>query len=398
MSFLSDRSKVLAAGVFNLILSMGVARFAYTPLLPQMQEQAGLGVADAGWLASINYIGYLSGALIASLVGSPELRDRLYRGGMVVAVLTTAMMGVTTDPVLWAVSRYFAGLSTAAGTLLGTGLILNWLIVHDHRGELGIPFSGVGLGIAGTAAAVVLMNHLALDWRSQWYAFTAVGCLLLVPALLWMPAPERRAVTRSGQSMQDAPPAPAFLRLLMAAYFCAGVGYVVSGTFIVAIVDRVPGMAGHGTLVFLFVGLGSVPASVLTDLIARRLGDLNALILVAALQIAGILLPVLGGGLLAALLGAALFGATVMGLVGLVLTMAGRYYPTNPARMMGKMSLAYGVALVIAPAVTGWLATRLGSYRDGLYLAAVVMAIGTVLLVLLRIADAREPVADGRTR
>jgi hypothetical protein len=48
MSFLSDRSKVLAAGVFNLILSMGVARFAYTPLLPQMQEQAGLGVADAG--------------------------------------------------------------------------------------------------------------------------------------------------------------------------------------------------------------------------------------------------------------------------------------------------------------------------------------------------------------
>src|SRR5262249_25448338 len=121
------------------------------------------------------------------------------------------------------------------------------------------------------------------------------------------------------------------------------------------------------------------------------------LILVAALQIAGILLPVLGGGLLVALLGAVLFGATVMGLVGLVLTMAGRYYPTNPARMMGKMSLSYGIALVIAPAVTGWLAARLGSCRDGLYLAAVVMAVGTVLLVLLRIAEAREPVADGRT-
>jgi len=368
---------------------MGVARFAYTPLLPQMQEQAGLGLGEAGWLASINYVGYVSGALIASLVSEPALRDRLYRAGMVVAVLTTAMMGATTDPVLWSVSRYFAGLSTAAGTLLGTGLILNWLIVHDHRGELGIPFSGVGLGIAGTAGAVVLMNHLALDWRSQWYAFTAIGCLLLVPALAWMPAPERGTVTRSGASMRDAPPTPAFLRLFMAAYFCAGVGYVVSATFIVAIVDRLPGVAGHGTLVFLFVGLGSVPASVLTDLVARRLGDLNALILVAALQIAGILLPVLGGGLASALFGAALFGATVMGLVGLVLTMAGRYYPTNPARMMGKMSLSYGVALVIAPAVTGWLATRLGSYRDGLYLAAVVMAVGTLLLVLLRIVDAR---------
>src|SRR5262245_26436483 len=250
MSFLSDLSKILAAGVFNLILSMGLARFAYTPLLPQMQEQAGLGLGEAGWLASINYVGYLSVALIASLVGDPVLRDRLYRAGMIVAVLTTAMMGMTTDPVLWSISRYLAGLSTAAGTLLGTGLILNWLIVHDHRGELGIPFSRVGLGIAGTAAAGVLMNHLALDWRSQWYAVAAVGCLLLVPELAWMPGPERGTVPRSGASMRDARPSPAFLRLFMAAYFCAGVGYVVSGTFIVAIVDRVPGMAGHGALVF----------------------------------------------------------------------------------------------------------------------------------------------------
>jgi predicted MFS family arabinose efflux permease len=386
---MSDRYKVLASGAFSLLLGMGVARFAYTPLLPQMQEQAGLGLAEAGWLAAINYVGYLSGAVVASLISDPALRDRLYRVGMVVAVLTTAMMGITTDPTVWAVSRYLAGLSTATASLLGTGLILNWLIVHDHRGELGIPFAGIGLGIAGSAAAVALMNRWGLDWREQWYAFTAIGFVLLVPALRWMPAPERGTVTRSGHSMQDAPPSAAFLRLLMAAYFCAGVGYVVSATFIVAIVDRLPGVAGHGTLVFLFIGLGAAPASVISDLVARRIGEVNALILAAVLQIAGILLPVLGNGLLPALLGAALFGATVMGIVSLVLTMAGRYYPTSPARMMGKMTLSYGIAQVIAPAVTGSLAMHLGSYRDGLYLAAVVMAIGALLLVLLRVVEGR---------
>jgi predicted MFS family arabinose efflux permease len=386
---MSDRYKVLASGAFSLLLGMGVARFAYTPLLPQMQEQAGLGLAEAGWLAAINYVGYLSGAVVASLISDPALRNRLYRVGMVVAVLTTAMMGITTDPTVWAVSRYLAGLSTATASLLGTGLILNWLIVHDHRGELGIPFAGIGLGIAGSAAAVALMNRWGLDWREQWYAFTAIGFVLLVPALRWMPAPERGTVTRSGHSMQDAPPSPAFLRLLMAAYFCAGVGYVVSATFIVAIVDRLPGVAGHGTLVFLFIGLGAAPASVISDLVARRIGEVNALILAAVLQIAGILLPVLGNGLLPALLGAALFGATVMGIVSLVLTMAGRYYPTSPARMMGKMTLSYGIAQVIAPAVTGSLATHLGSYRDGLYLAAVVMAVGALLLVLLRVVEGR---------
>lgn len=39
-----------------------------------MQQQAGLGVAEAGWLAAINYAGYLSGALIASLISDLVLR------------------------------------------------------------------------------------------------------------------------------------------------------------------------------------------------------------------------------------------------------------------------------------------------------------------------------------
>ncbi len=392
MTLIPDRYKVLSAGVSSLVLALGVARFAYTPLLPLMQQQAGLGVAEAGWLAAINYAGYLSGALAASLIGDLVLKDRLYRLGMVVAVLTTAMMGMTTNPTVWAVSRYFAGLSSAAGLLLGTGLILNWLIRRDHRSELGIHFSGIGLGIAGSAAAVALMNRWQLDWHEQWYALTAVGCVLLLPALGWLPAPDRSTVTQSGQVMQDAPPSPLFQRLFMAAYFCAGFGYVVSATFIVAIVDHLPDLGGQGTLVFLFIGLGAAPACIVWDLVARRTGELNALILAAVLQIAGILLPVLGNGLFLALCGAVLFGATTVGLVSLVLTMAGRYYPTRPAKMMGKMTLSYGIAQIIAPAVTGSLAMRLGDYRVGLYLAAAVMVVGALLLGLLRAVDARTRV------
>jgi MFS family permease len=392
MTLIPDRYKVLSAGVSSLVLALGVARFAYTPLLPLMQQQAGLGVAEAGWLAAINYAGYLSGALAASLIGDLVLKDRLYRLGMVVAVLTTAMMGMTTNPTVWAVSRYFAGLSSAAGLLLGTGLILNWLIRRDHRSELGIHFSGIGLGIAGSAAAVALMNRWQLDWHEQWYALTAAGCVLLLPALGWLPAPDRSTVTQSGQVMQDAPPSPLFQRLFMAAYFCAGFGYVVSATFIVAIVDHLPDLGGQGTLVFLFIGLGAAPACIVWDLVARRTGELNALILAAVLQIAGILLPVLGNGLFLALCGAVLFGATTVGLVSLVLTMAGRYYPTRPAKMMGKMTLSYGIAQIIAPAVTGSLAMRLGDYRAGLYLAAAVMVVGALLLGLLRVVDVRTRV------
>jgi predicted MFS family arabinose efflux permease len=254
---------------------------------------------------------------------------------------------------------------------------------------LGIHFSGIGLGIAGSAAAVALMNRWQLDWQQQWYAFAAIGCVLLLPALEWLPAPDRSAVTRSGQAMRDAPPSPIFLRVLMAAYFCAGVGYVVSATFIVAIVDRLPGLTGRGTLVFLFLGLGVTAGGIASDLVARRIGELNALIVASVLQVAGILLPVLTSSLPLALCGAVVFGATVIAMVSLVLTMAGRYYPTRPAKMMGKMTLSYGFAQVIAPAITGLLAVHRGGYQGGLYIAAAAMAVATVLLGLLRALDAR---------
>jgi predicted MFS family arabinose efflux permease len=384
-----QRLKVLGAGIFSLLLALGVARFAYTPLLPLMQQQAGLGVADAGWLAAINYGGYLSGALLASLISDLVLKDRLFRLGMLLAVASTALMGLTSEPWLWAVSRFVAGLSSAAAMLFGTGLILNWLIRHNHRSELGIHFAGIGLGIAGCAAAVALMQQW-LDWRQQWFALTALGVLLAVPALRWLPPPDTSGVTRSGEKLEDNPPSPLFLRLFMAAYFCAGVGYVVSATFIVAIVDRLPGLAGSGTLVFLALGLAAAPACIVWDFVARRTGELNALILAALLQIVGILLP-LAGGLLPALAGAMLFGGTFIGMVSLVLTMAGRYYPTRPAKMMGKMTLSYGLAQILGPALTGWLAAgRAGDYAVGLYLAAAVMLAGSALLFLLKAVQRRD--------
>ncbi|UCV28884.1 YbfB/YjiJ family MFS transporter [Ferribacterium limneticum] len=384
-----ERLKVLGAGIFSLLLTFGVARFSYTPLLPLMQQQAGLGLAEAGWLAAFNYAGYLCGALVASLISDLVLKDRLYRIGLVVAILSTVMMGLTNDPLVWMASRFIAGLSSAAGMLLGTGLILNWLIRHNHRPELGIHFGGIGLGISGCAISVWLMSG-SFDWREQWFAFSAIACLLIVPALAWLPAPDTSGVTKSGATMHDNPPSPLFLRIFMAAYFCAGFGYVISATFIVAIVDGLPGLAGQGALAFLAIGLAATPAAFNWDLIARYTGDINALILAAVLQIVGIALPVAVGGLFATLFGALLFGGTFIGMVSLVLTMAGRYYPTRPAKMMGKMTLSYGVAQIIGPAIVGWLATRLGNYSIGLNIAAGVMVVGVVLLVILKFVERRD--------
>ena len=190
--------------------------------------------------------------------------------------------------------------------------------------------------------------------------------------------------------MIDQPPSPVFLRLFMAAYFCAGVGYVVSATFIVAIVDQLPGLQGKGSWTFLVVGLAAAPACIFWDLVARRIGDINALIAAFALQSVGILLPVITPTLGVTLFGAALFGGTFIGIVSLVLTMAGRFYPTRPAKMMGKMTIAYGIAQIIAPTITGLLAEGESGYSNGLYLAAFMMVLGTLLVLGLKACSSEK--------
>ncbi|MFT7006006.1 MAG: putative MFS family arabinose efflux permease [Colwellia sp.] len=387
-----ERLKVLSAGILSLILMVGIARFSYTPLLPIMQQQAGLGISDGGWLATINFTGYMCGAFTASLISDLVVKDRLYRMGLVVAVLSTAGMGLTDNFWIWSALRFFAGLSSAAGMLIGSGLILNWLIRHNYHSELGIHFSGVGLGIVLCAIAVELMSPY-FDWSQQWLLLTLIGSLILIPAWAWLPPPNTSKLTNNGSTMVDAPPSRAFLRLLMVSYFCAGVGYVVTTTFIVAIIDQLPGLEGKGTWTFLVIGLAAAPTAIFWDLLARKFGNLNALLCASVLQVIGILLPVIGSSLILTMVGAILFGGTFVGMVSLVLTMAGRYYPTRPAKMMGKMTLSYGAAQIVAPAIIGLLAERNGNYNDGLYLAAAMMVLGSVLLLMLKMLERKEALA-----
>ncbi|PWV75315.1 YbfB/YjiJ family MFS transporter [Halomonas sp. A11-A] len=396
--FLSPRYRVLLAGVFSQILCIGVARFAYTPLLPVMQQQTWLTDAQGGWLAALNYAGYMLGALLAASIHSIRLKDTLYRLTLVLAVLSTAGMALADSFWLWAAMRFVAGFSSSGAMLLASGLILHWLISHGQRGELGIHFAGVGLGMLVAALAVELMLRLAFGWQAQWWGFTALAAALLIPAWAWLPRPAKPIMGAGGGQRQAQPPSRTFMRLMLAAYFCAGYGYVISATFIVAIVEREPLLAGAGNWTFALVGLAAAPAVMVWDLIARRFGYLGALIAAMALQVVGIVLPALTASLASVLISAVLYGGTFLGCVSLVLTMAGRLYPQSPARMMGRMTLAYGTAQIVAPALTGMLAEGTGHYDTGLWLAGGFVALGALLLIWLRAVDQTAQRLDAEAR
>lgn len=372
--------QVISGGIAGLVLTIGLARFAYTPLLPLMQAQASLSDTAAGWLAAINYLGYMSGALLAATLEDARWRQRLYSWGLPLSLVSAVLMGLADHVWLWALSRHLGGLCGAAGMLLGSGLVLNWLIRAGRRPELGLHFIGLGLGIIVSALGAMAMARLSLDWAAQWQGFALIGLLFLLPAWAWRPAPPPPATAAQAGSVG---PGRRWMGLMVAVYFCAGWGFVISATFTVAIVERQPLLAGQGPWAWLLVGLASTPAVFLWDKVARRLGELPALLLAFGLQVVSVLLPVLMDGLAAALAGALLYGATFTGIVSLTLALVGRRSPGNPGKAMARLTLSYGAAQVSAPALAGSMAQASGSYRGALGLTAAVLLLGMGLLALL---------------
>ncbi len=143
---------------------------------------------------------------------------------------------------------------------------------------------------------------------------------------------------------------------------------------------QTPAFAGHGSWVWVLVGLTAIPSTFAWDRLSNRLGLIRALMLAYALQATSFVLPLLDGGLWAGAASAVLFGLTFAGIVSLTLTVVGRHYPHNPAKAMATLTLSYGVAQIIAPAIAGTLARDSGSYQGALVLAAMMMVIGIVLL------------------
>ncbi len=383
MSLANQRLKVLLAGVLSLLAMIGVARFAYTPILPIMQTEAGLSIAGGGWLAASNYFGYFTGALIAASVSSLKLKDLFYRLGLLLAIATTVAMGLTDNLWWWALWRFIAGLASACGLLVGSGLIMHWLVSQQMRPELGIHFLGLGGGIAMVAAISEWLLG-GYNWQQQWYLFALLATLLAIPAWLWLPSPNLSGKTNSGKHIADQPPAPLFFQIIMVAYFCAGVGYAVITTFIVAHMDQIAGSGGNMT--FLLLGLAAAPAPIMWDFVTRKMGFINALSLAFVIQLLGSLIPFIQPTTTWAYAGAVLFGSSFVGIVSMVLTMAGRFYPSKPAKMMGKMTLSYGLAQILAPAAGGLLGQWTGDYYSALYMSSAVMLLGLLLMLYIKLA------------
>lgn len=389
--FKTNRFLVLISGIFALILSMGIARYSYTPMLPAMQSQLGITESLAGWLAGWHYIGYIVGLFIVWLITDLRAKDFFYRYGLVVSVIATTFMAASDHSLIWYVSRFFAGVSSATSFMLGTGLILNWLNQNGYKSELGLHFSGIGIGIMVSALIVDnsgLGTWLDLNWRSQWLILAAVGSMLLIPAMILLPRPRELEI----QSLKDdnigigdlkqLPPVR-WLVLMQFAYFCAGFSNTINVTFTSLITELQP-LEGLGARMWLLVGIAATPAPFVWDRVARRIGRLNALSWAFVINIVGNLSLAMTNSIETTAIAAILFGFTFMGIVSLTLSTVGHLYGNKATQVMARLTFFYCIAQILSPIIAGTVAEITGNFQTPLFVVCVIMLFGLLLLLIAR--------------
>ena len=393
----------LLGGILALALAMGIGRFAYTPILPAMIRAAHLDPSQAGLLASANYAGYLAGALLAVAAPGGPVRGRILASCLAGTVLTTGMMVLTANPAAWAPIRFLSGLASAGAFVLTSSLVLDLL---RRRGAIqlsGWLYGGVGLGIAASGLMVHILDG-PLGWRGDWLALAILAAALCTLALALLPAASAPTLPRhpvaassagqrgrepgSGDPRRQQPSSPghrigAPLALLLAAYFLEGTGYVVTGTFLVAIVNAMPGLSGTGPSVWIVVGLAAAPSCLLWARLAGRAGHIPALTLAYLAQAGGIVLPVLGGGIWIAVVAAICFGGTFLGITTLTITLAGQLAPGRSTALIGLATAIFGLGQIAGPLLAGTIASRAHSYSPALLAASALVLSGGGLVAAL---------------
>ena len=273
--------RLALAGAVAMGCAMGIGRFVYTPILPFMVEALHLSASQAGLIASANFLGYLIGALATSarLPGSPRA---WLVGALLGSAVTTAAVGLFTDVTMIAAMRFLGGIASAFSLVFESTQVLQALARAGRSGLSAVHFGGVGIGIAASALVILL----PVGWQAMWFVSGAATLVGAIVVAVMLPSAEEGTARAAAKA-----PAPSGgLGRLIVAYGLFGFGYVITATFIVAIVRGQPELKAFEPMAWLVVGLAGAPSVWFWMTVAKRTGMVRGYALACAVEAFGVLL------------------------------------------------------------------------------------------------------------
>jgi MFS family permease len=337
-----------------LAVAMGIGRFAFTPILPMMQHDVALSLGDGSWLASINYFGFLLGAISAIRLRVPH--TVLIRGGLLVIGVVTLLMGFTSQFAAWIVLRALAGVANALTQVFAFAWCLNKLSAAQRPVLNGVVCAGVGTGIVAAGGFCLVVMQIGASSAQAWIGLGTTA--LIATAAVWrIFSGDDYALSRDSQ--ESAWRCPRWNTDALRLVFCfgaSGLGYIVPATFLPVMAwQRVsnPLVFGWAWPVF---GVAAAISPLLAAGWSRLIGNRRVWILSHCVMAFGVALPVFSPAISSIMIAAFLIGATFM--INALASMqeaqvvAGR---EGAAGLMAAMITGFGTGQIAGPLLLSYL-------------------------------------------
>lgn len=351
--------RIATAGMVAMAVAMGIGRFIYTPILPAMMEQGSLSAAGAGLVASANYLGYLAGAVIAAYGWAAGRERAVMLASLLASGLLAGAMATAGGLVAWLIIRFAAGVASAFVMVFVSTIVFSHLAAHQRDDLQSLHFGGVGFGIALSSLTIGALSLGHFAWPAGWLAGAVLSLAgFAAVALMITTGP----LTASGATRE--PPVawtPPLLRLTLS-YGLFGAGYIVTATFLIAIVRAADASATFEALVWLVAGLAGIPSVFVWRIAARRFGLIATYCAGCIVEAVGVSASVAMPLPFGPLLGAALLGGTFIAITALGLQGGRMLAGASPRGVLALMTAAFGIGQILGPLAAGYLADYTGSF------------------------------------
>ncbi|MHB1669888.1 YbfB/YjiJ family MFS transporter, partial [Thiomonas sp.] len=366
---MSHAIKSALTGMTLLAIGLGIGRFLLTPLLPIMQADAGLSLVGGGWLASVNNLGYLAGALLCTVVALPP--QRALRWGLVAIALSTAGMGVAHGMGPWLVWRLLAGVAAAVLVVHGIAWSMRRLQASSHALLEALVFTGTGVGIVVSGVVVAGTQPMGVSSAASWIGFGLVCAV--ATALVWstLDSPPSAATAHVNAATTAKPTGPAWA--LIAAYGLIGFGYVIPATFLPVIAGERLHLPALREWFWPLYGAATIVLTLLLPRILRSIDNRRALAGTCISMILGITLILVWPSIIGLALATMLIGSVLMPVVMVVMREARLLAPHDHTRLIAALTTAFGSGQIVGPLTAAWLAARLHGFDAPLLLAALTL-------------------------
>lgn len=360
-----SQMRVALTGFFTLIAVMGMGRFSLTPQLPLMLQEQIISLSSAGLLASMNYIGYLVGAIYAMRLNQ---RHALHlRVGIWMTVAATLLSAFTPDFTLQAILRFLAGLGGAWALIIITAWTQDRLAVFNAPRLSAAVFSGPGAGIMLTGILAWVLAHVDASSEQGWLVYGGVALLIALLFRTSLPTEIHRPQAGTAAPLSWSPA----LKKLLVTYTLAGFGYILPATFLSQLANV---MFPGSTLAALFwpmFGLAAMLGVAAVIFLGTRLPTRFRLTLTLVLQAIGVASVVAFPGMAGLVTGTLLTGGGFLAIMQLSMRMGREIAPSQTARVVGILTTGYATGQLVGPLVSSASVHLFGSLSPALGVAAV---------------------------